>query len=362
MKNSFNFIKKSIFQSIFIGNILFVSLFIPTSINCMQLASGSEDGTVKIWNLATGKIIKSLSQILSQKKISWVLSVAFSPDGNTLVPTSSEGKIKIWNTHNWKCIKTLNHKGWVLSVAFSPDGKFLVSTSSEGKIKIWNTTNWEDSKTLTQEEGGWVRSVAFSPDGKFLASGSNSSIEIWNVNTWKCIKILTPEYNIYSVVFSPDGSTLVSSSDQGKIKIWDTNNWKLIKAFKGHNSTIYSVIFHQEGKIIASVARDDDYKANLYGHYTVKIWDTNNWKLIKTLTQNGDAYSVAFSPDGKKLASGFNPNVKIWDTSDWKLIKTFKGHKDMIKSIVFMPYSKKILSEKIIENQKNKTKHTLILK
>ncbi|MEH2136213.1 WD40 repeat domain-containing protein, partial [Nostoc sp.] len=166
----------------------------------------------------TGKAIKTLTG-----HSSGVYSVVFSPDGKTLASGSEDKTIKLWDVSTGKAIKTLTgHSSWVLSVVFSPDGKTLACGSDDKTIKLWDVSTGKAIKTLTGHSS-WVKSVVFSPDGKTLASGSDDkTIKLWDVSTGKAIKTLTEHSStVYSVVFSPDGKTLASGSVDKTVILWD---------------------------------------------------------------------------------------------------------------------------------------------
>ncbi|MCC5666113.1 hypothetical protein LC653_19845 [Nostoc sp. CHAB 5784] len=188
------------------------------------LASSSSDYTIKLWNLETGKEIRTLTGHDNDVK-----SVSFSPDGKTLASGSGDNTIKLWNLETGKEIRTLTgHDNWVFSVSFSPDGKTLASGSGDATIKLWNLETGKEIRTLTGHDN-WVLSVSFSPDGKTLASGSeDKTIKLWNLETGKEIHTLTGHDNpVYSVSFSPDGKTLASGSVDKTIKLWNLDFWNL---------------------------------------------------------------------------------------------------------------------------------------
>jgi|GEM_PF-3434755 len=179
----------------------------------------------------------SLSPILSCKDIKAhkdsVNSVSFSPDGKLLASGSSDHTIKLWEVATGKLLKTLEgHKGSVYSVSFSPDGKLLASGSYDKTIKLWEVASGKLLKTLEGHKG-LVKSVSFSPDGKLLASGSgDNTIKLWEVASGKLLKTLEGHKNyVISVSFSPDGKLLASGSWDHTIKLWDVASGKLLSSF-----------------------------------------------------------------------------------------------------------------------------------
>ncbi|HLP90783.1 MAG TPA: AAA-like domain-containing protein [Nostocaceae cyanobacterium] len=284
------------------------------------LASGSLDNTIKLWNVNTGKEITTLSGHGSR-----VYSVAFSPDGQTLASGSLDNTIKLWNVNTGKEITTLSgHGSSVISVAFSPDGQTLASGSDDKTIKLWNVKTEKEINTL-RGHGSLVTSVAFSPDGQILASGSfNGTIKLWNVSTGQEITALRGHtYSVASLAFSLDGKTLFSGSDDKIIKLWDLGTRKEITTLSRYNDeSITSVALSSDGKILASGSSDK----------TIKLWDVSTGKEITTLSGHRDSVtSVAFSGDDKTLASGSSDKtIKLWNVSTGKEIATLSGYTSLV--------------------------------
>ncbi|MDH6104584.1 trypsin-like peptidase domain-containing protein [Anabaenopsis tanganyikae CS-531] len=266
----------------------------------------------------------------------WVRSVAFSPDGQTLASGSDDDTIKLWDVATGTSIATLTgHSSWVNSVAFSPDGKTLASGSWDGTIKLWDVATGTSIATLTGHSS-WVNSVAFSPDGKTLASGS-SDIKLWDVATRRSIATLTGHSgSVESVAFSPDGQTLASGSWDDTIKLWDVATGRSIATLTGHSSWVRSVAFSPDGKTLATGSVDN----------TIKLWDVTTGRSIDTLTGHSDSVlSVAFSPDGRTLASGSgDETIKLWDVATGRSIATLTGHSRGVHSVAFSPDGKTLAS------------------
>ncbi|MBW4457979.1 MAG: ribosome assembly protein 4 [Nostoc indistinguendum CM1-VF10] len=303
------------------------------------LASGSADKTIKIWDITTGQAIKTLTG-----HSSYVRSVVYSPDGRTLASGSDDKTSKIWDITTGQAIKTLTgHTSRVDSVVYSPDGKTLASGSWDKTIKIWDVITGKAIKTLT-EHTNWVNSIVYSPDGKTLASSSlDNTIKIWDITTGKGIKTLTEQTDTFTVtetvrsaVYSPDGKTLASVSADNIIKIWDITTGKAIKTLTGHIETINNVVYSPDGGTLASVSADS----------TIKIWDTTTGKAVRTLSgHTGGVNSVVCSPDGRTLASGSDDNtIKIWDITTGKAIKTLTGHTETVNNVVYNPDGKTLAS------------------
>jgi len=270
------------------------------------LLSGSRDNSLKLWSRHTGKLIRTFTG-----HTNWVRSVAFSPDGETLLSGSDDYSLKLWNRHTGKLIRTFTgHTGYVNSVAFSPDGETLLSGSKDKSLKLWNRHTSKLIRTFTGHTG-YVNSVAFSPDGKTLLSGSyDKSLKLWNRHTGKLIRTFTGHtFYVNSVAFSPDGETLLSGSDDYSLKLWNRHTGKPIRTFTGHSNRVKSVAFSPDGETLLSGSWDN----------SLKLWNRHTGKLIRTFTgHTGDVNSVAFSPDGETLLSGSrDESLKLWDASEY---------------------------------------------
>jgi WD40 repeat protein len=273
------------------------------------LASGSADKTVKMWSVGDGKLIDSL-----MGHMDIVMSVAFSPDGQTLASGSYDGTVRLWQLPNGAHKGTLKHdKGvTVLSMAFSPNGEILACALSDSTIWLWRLSDGTHQGTL-KGHAARVRGVAFSPDGKTIASGSDSkgednTVRLWSATDMTLLHTLSGHaYGVTSVAFSPGSDFVASASWDGTARLWRVADGVPVQTLKGG---LNSVAFSPDGKVLASGSNDDEKDA----FKRVLLWQVADGKQLSALIGHTDyVLSIAFSPDGKILATGAKDNtVRLW--------------------------------------------------
>ena len=266
------------------------------------LASAAHDNTIQFWNITTRKPLNELQDHVD--------AIAFGPDGRSLASADWDNNVQIWSVSTSQVLATMDgHKGPVLCVAFSPDGRILASGSADETIRLWDVATGRTQGILKGHTGD-VRAVAFSPDGRILASGgADATVRLWDVENGKLLFTLRGHSRgVNAVSFSPDGHILASGSSDDSIILWDVGTGKAIRTLQGHTDAVRSVAFSPDGTTLASGGADS----------TVRLWNVNDGTApYETLQgQTAAVNSVAFNEDGTLLASGSaDTTIRLWDMS-----------------------------------------------
>jgi len=216
------------------------------------------DRKIRIWNFKTGSLVRAFSG----HSFFGVWSATFSPDGNQIVSGGADGTVRLWDLETGKQTAILEYHspGFlsdVLSVAFSPDGKYIASASFDMTICLWERATGKKLRVLKGHTAE-VCSVVFNPGGEYIASGSSDeTVRLWKVKTGMVVNIFHGHSGIVnSVDFSPDGRHIVSASNDKTLRLWNVYTKKEERIYRGHHDIVYSVAFSPDGKQIVSGGRD----------------------------------------------------------------------------------------------------------
>jgi WD40 repeat protein len=275
------------------------------------LVSGGEDGNVLLWNA----LFPYLSHSLASPRDSYynqrwnVEGLAFGPDGKTLASSNWDNTIRLWDVESRSIVKEIPlDQGTLGLISISPDGKKLAVAAGKGPHYIWNADGTHDRQLPV---GDLLTAPAFSPDGKWLATSNNQgkSVCLWSLRGQEDICQTVPyDAVVTRLVFSPN-STLLASDAGSKVLLWDVTKRPLSARLIGSHAegqAIFSLAFSPDGKQLASGGSD----------YTIQLWDLQASPVssIPIRTSGRFARSVAFSPDGSMLVSANEDwTVRWWD-------------------------------------------------
>jgi WD40 repeat protein len=282
-----------------------------------QYATAENDGTVRVWNTADARPLKSFTGHTGA-----VRSVTFAPDGRTVVSGGADGTVRRWNLADPAALAHLDVRPDTLTaIALSPDGDVLAGAGPEG-VRLLSAAG----RKPIGPPFGTAKGLAFSPDGQLLATaGSDKTIRLWDVASrrQRGAAITGP---VSAVAFSPDGMLLASAGVDETVRLWDVTTGKPFgPPMRGH-----SVAFSPDGRLLASAADDG----------TVRFWDPATGKPDgpPMTGSTGPIQLIAFSPDGTSLVSTDDSTVRLWDVRSRRPIGApLLGHRNRVGGASFSP-------------------------
>lgn len=278
--------------------------------------------------------------LIFSKHTNTVTAVRFNPNDSLLITGSVDSTIKIWERATGKIVRNIKQPTGIAYLDVSKDGKYIATGGYDSTVRVWRLSDGALVKEL-KGHGGTVWTVAFSPDGKKIASsGDDAVIKIWDLESGTVIHQMKGHKRVvWSVKFNLDGTKIASGSFDHTIKMWNVNNGKLLWNNSGHSEAVVDITFSHNGNYLASTSDDK----------TIKLWDIATHKLLRTMHVAEHMQAVAFSPNDKRLLTGgrdkpmigeflqelfgdskLNSGVsaRLWDVETGTLLQTFTRHRN----------------------------------
>jgi WD40 repeat protein/serine/threonine protein kinase len=281
-------------------------------------------GEVLLWDLQTGREVRTLDGYAG---------VAFNPDGTLLAAAGLDGTVKLWQTATGQLLRSCSgHTGRVVTLAFSPDGRRLASTSMaasvqlrkgsatfRAELKTWDAATGREEATLLRTPV-MITSADFSPDGWQLAcSLADGSLKVFDVTTGRELRTLPGHKGgTTQVVYSPDGRLLASGGGDQMVRVWDPATGAAVRTLRGHRGPVSAVAFdpHPKNGVLRLVSGGQDR--------TVKFWDPVDRDPLTLRGHAGASAALAFHPDGRRLVvCGKDRTIRVWDTFAGRELATF---------------------------------------
>jgi WD40 repeat protein len=295
------------------------------------LATGSEDDTVRLWDLATGQT----SAILPAQG-RWCTSLMFSPCGRVLAAASEPVVLTLWDVRARKAVAALRgHTAFILDLTFSPDGKTLASASADGTVRLWDAAPRRETEVLKRHKSG-ILSTAFSPDGNLLATGGrDGTMQLWDVATQRLVASFpVAAGGLRCIAFSPDGQRIASCGSDDTARLWDVASQREVNSLTIEKEAVLALAFSPDGQMLLIAS---DVEGERQGG-RLTLWEIAAQREVLTRRRPGEAYSVAYSPDGKTLALASYENlVRRWETTSWQELPPLPEEAGVVTRLAHSP-------------------------
>ncbi len=245
-----------------------------------------------------------------------VLSVCLSRDGRGALSGSEDGSLRLWEVATGRCIRSFGgHRGKVTSVCLSGDGKWALSGSSDKKLRLWEASS---GRSLRSFEGhaDRVTSICLSGDGRWALSGSDDrTVRLWEVSTGHCVRTFEGHSaEVLSVCVDRDGRWALSASRDGTVRLWEVAIGHCVRTFERHTSWVASVC----------LSGDDQYALSGSWDSTMRLWQVATGRCIRSFDVGSEVSAVSLSGDGRWALSASSDNtLRLWEVPTGRCMRTF---------------------------------------
>ncbi|NJR40749.1 MAG: hypothetical protein HC781_20330 [Leptolyngbyaceae cyanobacterium CSU_1_4] len=287
-----------------------------------QIASASEDGVVRVWQVPPEQMPSqaiaapsinaqsvACQELIGHEGRAW--SVAFSPAGQLMASGGDDQTIRLWNVNTGRCLKTLQERsGQVRRVLFSPQGNLLATNSNDNTVKLWDV-----SPLYPQPLGEKGSETAEKSSEKRSLSSSVSRLRTLQGHSRR----------VYGIAFSSNGQHLITGSEDQTIRLWEIGTGECLRVLSGHDRFVLAVAYltgKTSGKELSP-----DLIASGSDDQTIRLWNAFTGECLQVLTgHTGWVQTLAFSPDGNWLASGStDTTLKLWDLATGTCVQTWRA-------------------------------------
>lgn len=268
----------------------------------------------------------------------WITTLAWSPSGDSLASGSNDRTVRVWDVVSSQAIYTYyGHSREITSLAWSPDGMHIASASCDKTVHVWEATSGKKVCVYSQHRDD-VLSIGWSPDGSSIASaGCDKTVHIWEASSGhKRHTYHGHADDIYSISWSPDGRYLSTASYDQTVQIREAATGNSIASYHNHHGSVYAVAWSPDGERVASASYDQ----------TVKVQSRETGAVLQSYAgHSGGVFALVWSPDGTRIASGGDDGtVQVWNSVTGQAVYSYRLHEAGIRALAWAPGGQVIAS------------------
>jgi eukaryotic-like serine/threonine-protein kinase len=264
--------------------------------------------------------------------------VVFSPDGRKALSCSTDGTIRLWEIDTGKQLRTLlGHRGAVSSVVFSHDGRHALSSGDDGTVRYWDCDTGQELRRFAGHSGIVYSAVLSSDDRRVFSCGRDNTLRWWEVENGRQLRLLEVKNSpIRCVALSSDDRHALSGGDDGIGRVWDLGTGLELHRLEGHTGQIWHVAISLEGQMGLTAGYDKN----------ILLWNLRTGKLIRRFQgHESDVDNLVFSPDGKRFLSvSDDETVRLWEVGSGNELRRSRGHSGAVGAVAISPDGKFALS------------------
>ncbi|WP_426531805.1 hypothetical protein [Bradyrhizobium sp. McL0615] len=332
----------------------------------LTLLSGSDDGTLRIWDLNSKVSLRTYDANAGP-----VRTAEFSSDGKKVLSLSDDGVARLWDVTTGSALTSLKGKDPIVQARIAPTGHLVATVSQEGGVTLWSAATAQVLLTWPSNKSG-TRSVAFAPDEGTIASGEASGeLQTWNVKSGSLLwTVHAHNSGITDVSYSSDGKAISTASDDGTAAVWNAVSGAEVARLRGHGATVEKAEFSSDGSRILTLSADNTVRlwtlskateptvirsseesdnsfvigptSKWFARWsprrqTAELFSMTSGKLIATLAgHSGPITSLSVSDDGRRiLTTSGDRTARVWDAGTGVVISVFRGHHGVVRSGTF---------------------------
>ena len=263
--------------------------------------------------------------------------IAFYESGRALVSTGADGSLRVWNAANGRLIRTLELKAGPAR-SLGVEGRRALTGHEDGSIGLWSLESGEKLAAFKRNDAAiWALAFAGSST-RFVAAAHDWTVTVWEASQPAApVQVLSGhESAAQAVAFSGAVNLIASAGADKTVRLWNAATGELQRTLKGHRDFITTVAFSPDGQLVASAGLDR----------TIRLWSTASGRSYRSLYGNkGNVSGLAFSPDGQWIASaGEDGSVRVWDHKRGRSVKSFLGHAGKVTALAFAPDGRRLAS------------------